>query len=93
MPKNTATWKQGYDVLKQLGYQLVRIRGSHRIYARPEGGAPIPVPRHEMLAIGTFQSILRMAGIGRDEFFQRARQSLVSKPVRFDVPESPSVNR
>ena len=51
--------------LKQLGYEIVRQKGSHvRLYPPADSRRkPTTVPLHDELAKGTLKAILRDAGI------------------------------
>ncbi len=48
--------------LKAAGYQKVRDRGDHTIYAKP-GCSPIAVPRHREIKEDTASTILKSAGL------------------------------
>ncbi len=57
--------------LVRFGWTVARVAGSHHILTR--AGHPsvtIPVKKGATLKEGTARSILRLAGIGEDEFFQ-----------------------
>lgn len=54
-------------VLVRLGYQLDRQRGSHRIWAKL-GAAPISVPAHAPLKVGTLRAIIRATGLSVEDF-------------------------
>ena len=63
----------GADVvraLRQLGFQLLRQRGSHVILRRDEGSDArgCVVPMHKRIALGTLLDILKQAGISKAEF-------------------------
>jgi predicted RNA binding protein YcfA (HicA-like mRNA interferase family) len=57
--------------LKRLGWTEARQAGSHLIM-RKEGFPPLPIPVHKgrNLKEGTVRSILKMADISEDEFFE-----------------------
>lgn len=60
--------KQLIKALEQRGWQLDRVRGSHHILVHPEQRRALPVPVHNReLKTGTLLSILRIAGISREE--------------------------
>ena len=64
--------KQIIRVLERLGFEVVRIsEGSHHILRKPGRSTIVVVPVHGSRDVpkGTFQSILRQAGIRVDEFF------------------------
>jgi predicted RNA binding protein YcfA (HicA-like mRNA interferase family) len=64
--------KQIIRVLEKFGFQVVRIsEGSHHILRKPGHSTIVVVPVHGSRDVpkGTFQSILRQAGLKADEFF------------------------
>ncbi|MCA9962254.1 MAG: type II toxin-antitoxin system HicA family toxin [Anaerolineales bacterium] len=55
-------------VLQKKGFVLDRVKGSHHIYLHPETHRRVVVPlHHKDLPVGTQLSILKQAGIERDE--------------------------
>lgn len=53
-------------LLKKKGFRFVRQKGSHRLYRKD--GLRVTVPFHNKdLKPGTFQSILKQAGITKEE--------------------------
>jgi predicted RNA binding protein YcfA (HicA-like mRNA interferase family) len=64
--------KQVIAVLAKKGWYVKRIRGSHHVLRHPSIPDAIPVPVHGSRPIkrGTLSSILRAAGINRNEFSQ-----------------------
>ncbi len=56
-------------VLEEDGWQLVRTRGSHRLYRHPSKPGTVTVAGKAGLdvPIGTLGSILRQAGLKKDE--------------------------
>lgn len=56
-------------VLEARGFLLKRIAGSHHIYFHPElrKGVVVPVHGKKDIPKGTFLSILKQAGISKDE--------------------------
>jgi predicted RNA binding protein YcfA (HicA-like mRNA interferase family) len=52
-------------LLEDDGWELVRMRGSHRQYRHPTKSGTVTVAAHESrdLAAGTWDSILRQAGL------------------------------
>lgn len=56
-------------VLEARGFLLKRIAGSHHIYFHPElrKGVVVPVHGNKDIPKGTFLSILKQAGISKDE--------------------------
>ncbi len=67
LPRVTAA--EVIKVLEQLGFQLVRQSGSHKIY-RNESGKRVTVPYHQgkILHPKVLKSILRDADLTVDEF-------------------------
>lgn len=63
----------GKDVVKlllKLGFQHIRTSGSHAILNKldeEKGKITIPVPLHKELAKGTLKSIMRQAGLSRED--------------------------
>jgi mRNA interferase HicA len=55
-------------ILEKRGFVLDRTKGSHHIYLHPETQQRATVPIHRRdLPQGTLRSILKQAGIDRDE--------------------------
>ena len=55
-------------VLEKKGFVLDRVKGSHHIYIHPETSRRAIVPLHNKdLPVGTQLSILKQAGIDRNE--------------------------
>ncbi|MEI7582215.1 type II toxin-antitoxin system HicA family toxin [Runella sp.] len=55
-------------ILRQKGWILDRVKGSHHVFQHPNGGFVIvPVHGNKDLAKGTFFSILKDAGIDKSE--------------------------
>lgn len=56
-------------LLETKGFLLKRITGSHHIYSHPESKLRIVVPVHGNRDIpnGTFLSIIKQAGISKEE--------------------------
>ena len=62
--------QEALRVLKRLGFEQVRQRGSHVILKKmtPEGAVGCALPMHQQLAVGTLAGILKQAGVSQDEF-------------------------
>ena len=58
------------STLKKAGFVIIRQKGSHiKLYRRiAEKSFTVIVPNHKEIAIGTFNSILKQAGLTRKEF-------------------------
>lgn len=55
-------------LLESRGFVLDRVKGSHHIYIHPGNGRRVVVPLHKRdLPRGTVYSILKQAGIERDD--------------------------
>lgn len=55
-------------ILEKKGFVLDRVKGSHHIFIHPETRQRVVVPLHKKdLPVGTQLSILRQAGIDRDD--------------------------
>lgn len=69
MPKlPVRTPKQLIKLLEDRGFVLDRVKGSHHIYLHPVTKQRAVVPLHKQdLPTGTLLSILKQAGIDRDE--------------------------
>lgn len=62
------TSKEIIKILKQKGFELDRAKGSHQIFIHPVKKNRVIVPMHNRdLPIGTFFSILKQAGIDKEE--------------------------
>jgi predicted RNA binding protein YcfA (HicA-like mRNA interferase family) len=70
-----ASGKQVIAALEKEGWYVKRVRGSHHVLRHPNIPDAIPVPVHGSRPIkrGTLASILRAAGVSRDEFAQLVR--------------------
>lgn len=57
-------------LLSKIGFQTLEQQGSHIIMLKTVDGRKLKpvVPLHRELAIGTLRSILKQAGLSRDEF-------------------------
>ncbi len=69
MPKlSPMTPREIIKLLESRGFVLDRVKGSHHIYLQPETGLRAVVPLHKKdLPIGTMLSILKQAGIDRED--------------------------
>jgi mRNA interferase HicA len=69
MPKlPVITPKELIKILKKFGFELDHTSGSHQIFRNPETGRRAVVPYHiKNLPKGTFLSILREAGLSKDD--------------------------
>ncbi|MFH1023696.1 MAG: type II toxin-antitoxin system HicA family toxin [Planctomycetota bacterium] len=53
---------------RQLGWEVVRQRGSHIIMTKPFHLATLSVPNHDTVARGTLRSLIAKAGVTVEEF-------------------------
>jgi predicted RNA binding protein YcfA (HicA-like mRNA interferase family) len=62
--------KEVCKILEKDGFTQVRQRGSHIIMQKDLGDTTItvPVPNHNIMRIGTLQSIIRQSGVSRSKF-------------------------
>lgn len=67
--------KQVIAALEKEGWYVKRVRGSHHVLRHPDIPDAIPVPVHGNRPIkrGTLSSILRAAGLSRDEFAKKLK--------------------
>jgi predicted RNA binding protein YcfA (HicA-like mRNA interferase family) len=61
-------------VLRQFGYRLARHNSSSHMRLQADGRAPVTVPRHRELKLGTLKAILRTAGISTEQFVEAWNQ-------------------
>jgi predicted RNA binding protein YcfA (HicA-like mRNA interferase family) len=54
--------------LQRLGFQLVRVRGSHHYFARGSTHTTVPVHGNHNLRVGTLRSVLRDVEISPTDF-------------------------
>jgi predicted RNA binding protein YcfA (HicA-like mRNA interferase family) len=62
--------KRAVRVLERAGFHVDRIEGSHHIMVKESHPVSVLIPVHGSRALpkGTLRSIIRMAGMSRDEF-------------------------
>jgi predicted RNA binding protein YcfA (HicA-like mRNA interferase family) len=58
-------------VLRRLGFEVVRQRGSHVVLRREESGCV--VPDHKELKVGTLAGVLKQAGVTIEAFMEAMR--------------------
>ena len=61
--------QQAVEALSQLGYQIDHQTGSHIILRHPNRRR-LTVPDHRELAKGTLRSLIREAGLTKEQFVQ-----------------------
>lgn len=70
-----AGWHDVLRVLKHLGYEFNRQKGSHIILVRTMPTvSSITVPKHKEIAPGTLRAIVRQSGLSVDEFSRLLRE-------------------
>ena len=63
------TGREVVAVLRKLGFEVARIRGSHHFLRHPDGrGTVVPVHAGETIGPGLLAAILRDCEIERDDF-------------------------
>ncbi|MCY2994588.1 MAG: type II toxin-antitoxin system HicA family toxin [Planctomycetota bacterium] len=62
--------REACAILARHGFAEVRRRSSHMVLQlhAASGTTTVPVPDHRELKIGTLRSIIRQAGVPREEF-------------------------
>ena len=77
----TGWWKSPYEaafrqgvrahprVVERHGWTLLRVKGSHHIYGKPESVVRLSVPIHgnKPLKEGLLNHLAKLAGIGKDD--------------------------
>ncbi|HOV93044.1 MAG TPA: type II toxin-antitoxin system HicA family toxin [Candidatus Kapabacteria bacterium] len=65
----TYSAKEIINKLKKVGFEVIRIKGSHYYLRHPDGRATvIPVHSNEDISIGLFLKILKDIEISKDDF-------------------------
>lgn len=65
------TGQEVIAALKKVGFEVLRIKGSHHFVAHPDGRRTvIPVHRGEIIGPGLMLKILRDCEMERDEFME-----------------------
>jgi predicted RNA binding protein YcfA (HicA-like mRNA interferase family) len=60
--------KELIDVLRKVGFEVIRIKGSHHFLKHPDGRCTtVPVHRGETIGPGLMSKILRDCEMTRDE--------------------------
>ena len=59
-------------VFESFGWEVARRRGSHIILVRENINATLSVPDHQEIAKGTLRSLIRAAGLRKEEFVRAA---------------------
>ena len=64
--------KEAIRALENLGFRLDRVEGSHHMMVKDRHPRTVPIPVHGSKALpkGTLTSIIRMAGVTREQFFK-----------------------
>jgi len=64
---NNLSGKELISILKKLGFNLIRIKGSHHFLLHEDGRATVPVHNNETIGIGLMMKILKDVDISRNE--------------------------
>jgi len=78
MPKlNPLPAKKMLKILRRLGFQEIRVKGSHHYFFNPvtKKTASVPVHGNEYLGIGILKEILRDIDLSVEEY-ERLRQKI-----------------
>ncbi|MCP8307645.1 MAG: type II toxin-antitoxin system HicA family toxin [archaeon] len=62
------SWREVIKALQKAGFTIAHQKGSHIILSKH--GKFIAVPKHEEIAKGTLMSIIRDAGLTKEEFLK-----------------------
>jgi predicted RNA binding protein YcfA (HicA-like mRNA interferase family) len=63
------TGREVIKILRKLGFEVSRVRGSHHILRHPDGRATtVPVHRGEVIGPGLLSKILRDTDLTLEEF-------------------------
>lgn len=67
-PAASVTGKQLVAVLQQLGFENLRVKGSHHFLRHPDGQTTVvPIHAGETVGPGLLNSILRQVKLSRDD--------------------------
>jgi predicted RNA binding protein YcfA (HicA-like mRNA interferase family) len=65
------TGKETIKALERIGFQVIRVKGSHHVMRHTDGRQTIiPVHAGEIIGIGLLSKILKQAEISRRDFEQ-----------------------
>lgn len=59
--------KELIKLLKQNGWELDRIKGSHHVFIKDDKSVPVPVHGNQDIPAGTLNAILKQAGLKQGE--------------------------
>jgi predicted RNA binding protein YcfA (HicA-like mRNA interferase family) len=63
------TGREVITALKQIGFEVIKIRGSHHFIQHPDGKCTVvPVHSGETIGIGLLNQILKDCQLDREEF-------------------------
>jgi predicted RNA binding protein YcfA (HicA-like mRNA interferase family) len=70
MPKiNPISGKKLAKILKDLGFKIIRIKGSHHYFHHSDGrSTTVPIHGNEDVAVGTMRAILDDAKLSVEEY-------------------------
>lgn len=67
---NPVHYRKIVRILEREGFVLVRERGDHMVFSKPDIARPVVVPRYDLLPVFIIKNILRTAGISRERYFE-----------------------
>jgi len=67
-PLPVVSGREAAKAFERLGWVLLRRRGSHLVFGKPEVPANLTIPDHRELARGTLRALIRTAGITVEDF-------------------------
>ncbi len=67
-PVPVVSGRKAAKAFEKLGWVLLRQRGSHMVFGKPDIAANLAIPDHRELARGTLRALIRTAGISVEEF-------------------------
>jgi predicted RNA binding protein YcfA (HicA-like mRNA interferase family) len=69
-PLPVVSGRAAAKAFERLGWQILRQRGSHMVYGKPDTPANLSIPDHKELARGTLRGLIRAAGSTVEEFVE-----------------------
>lgn len=64
------SWKELEKVIKSMGFEFKRQKGSHRSYVKRGVKRPVVIPKHKELSPTVVSDCLETAGITREDFLR-----------------------
>jgi predicted RNA binding protein YcfA (HicA-like mRNA interferase family) len=69
-PLPVVSGKEAVSAFERRGWQFVRPTGSHMIMVREGMRVTLAIPDHREIDRGTLRSLIRIAGLGVEEFIE-----------------------